>query len=223
MRLPAAAAVLCGAFQARRGTVWRYPPRMTRRSPSAAVAAWRSRWDPIVPLLAAEFIVWLGFGGAAAGAADLLHRAGDRPRDARPGHRGLAGRAPGRRAGLRLAGRPDGARAVDGHRAPAGRRSSRSCRWSSPGRWRSSSCAPPSGLATAIYDPAARGYLTDATPPERRARRSACTARPRWAASFSGRPSGRLGADRLGGIGFVFVFGGVAAGLAAIPIALLGA
>ena len=33
---------------------------------------------------------------------------------------------------------------------------------------------------------------------------------------------GAIGADRLGGIGFVFVFGGIAAALAAIPIARLG-
>jgi MFS family permease len=32
-------------------------------SPTTAVATWRARWGGIVPLLLAEFIVWLGFGG----------------------------------------------------------------------------------------------------------------------------------------------------------------
>src|ERR1044072_8915933 len=35
---------------------------MPRLSPVGRVAAWTERWGDIVPLLVAEFIVWLGFG-----------------------------------------------------------------------------------------------------------------------------------------------------------------
>ena len=36
---------------------------MTRAAPSQRLSIWLSRWGGIVPLLLAEFIVWLGFGG----------------------------------------------------------------------------------------------------------------------------------------------------------------
>ena len=36
---------------------------MTADAPLARIPAWFDRWGPILPLLAAEFIVWLGFGG----------------------------------------------------------------------------------------------------------------------------------------------------------------
>ena len=36
-------------------------PTPLRRPPSR-LAAWLTRWGPILPLLAAELIVWLGFG-----------------------------------------------------------------------------------------------------------------------------------------------------------------
>jgi MFS family permease len=76
------------------------------------------------------------------------------------------------------------------------------------------------GLATAIYDPAARGYLTDATPPERRGEAFGLYGAAQMGGLLLGPAIGAVGADRLGGIGFVFVFGGLAAILAAIPIAL---
>ena len=75
------------------------------------------------------------------------------------------------------------------------------------------------GLATAIYDPAARGYLTDATPPERRGEAFGLYGAAQMGGLLFGPAIGAFGADRFGGIGFVFIFGGVAAMLAAIPIA----
>jgi MFS family permease len=78
------------------------------------------------------------------------------------------------------------------------------------------------GLSTAIYDPAARGYLTDATPPERRGEAFGLYSAAQMGGLLLGPAIGAIGADRLGGIGFVFVFSGVAAVIAAIPIALLG-
>ena len=77
-----------------------------------------------------------------------------------------------------------------------------------------------SGLATAAYDPAARGYLTDATPPERRGEAFGLYGAVQMGGLLLGPRSGRSGPARFGGISFVFVFGGVAALLAAIPIVL---
>jgi MFS family permease len=194
---------------------------MTRPSPSAAIAAWRSSWGPIVPLLLAEFIVWLGFGGllpvlsiyfteqgidfatlgvviAAWPAARLVGE---------PIFGWLAdrtARVPLMVAGLLLAGvftvLPlviTGPLAFIVLRGVV-------------------------GLATAIYDPAARGYLTDATAPERRGEAFGLYGAAQMGGLLLGPAIGAIGADRLGGIGFVFVFGGLAAVLAAIPIALLG-
>jgi MFS family permease len=76
------------------------------------------------------------------------------------------------------------------------------------------------GLATALYDPAARGYLTDATPPERRGEAFGLYGAVQMGGLLVGPAIGALGAGRFGGVGFVFVFGGVAAVLAAIPIGL---
>jgi MFS family permease len=194
---------------------------MSRPSPSVALAAWRSRWGPIVPLLLAEFIVWLGFGGllpvlsiyftengidfatlgvviAAWPAARLVGE---------PIFGWLAdrtNRVPLMVSGLLLAGvftvLPlfiTGPIAFIVLRGMV-------------------------GLATAIYDPAARGYLTDATPPERRGEAFGLYGAAQMGGLLLGPAIGAIGADRLGGIGFVFIFGGVAAIVAAIPIAALG-
>jgi DHA1 family multidrug resistance protein-like MFS transporter len=76
------------------------------------------------------------------------------------------------------------------------------------------------GLATALYDPAARGYLTDAVPAERRGEAFGLYSAVQMGGLLIGPAIGALGAARFGGIGFVFVFGGVAAVLSAIPIGL---
>jgi MFS family permease len=78
------------------------------------------------------------------------------------------------------------------------------------------------GLATAIYDPAARGYLTDATPPERRGEAFGLYGAVQMGGLLIGPAIGALGATWFGGIAFVFVFGGIVAWLAAIPIGLRG-
>ncbi|HEX5149138.1 MAG TPA: MFS transporter [Candidatus Limnocylindrales bacterium] len=192
---------------------------MRRPSPSAAVARWRARWGGIAPLLLAEFIVWLGFGGllpvlsiyfteqgidfatlglviAAWPAARLIGE---------PIFGWLAdrtARVPLMVAGLLLAAvftvlplAITGPVAFIVLRAVV-------------------------GLATAIYDPAARGYLTDATPPERRGEAFGLYGAAQMGGLLLGPAIGAIGADRLGGIAFVFVFAGLAAALAAIPIAL---
>lgn len=193
---------------------------MRRPSPAAAFACWRSRWGGIAPLLLAEFIVWVGFGGllpvlplyftdqgvdlrtlgivvAAWPAARLIGE---------PIFGWLADRTeriPLMIIGLVLAGiftiLPlviTGPLAFIVLRAIV-------------------------GLATAIYDPAARGYLTDATPRERRGEAFGLYGAAQMGGLLLGPAIGALGADRLGGIGFVFVFAGVATIVAAFPIARL--
>lgn len=76
------------------------------------------------------------------------------------------------------------------------------------------------GLATALYDPAARGFLTDATPPERRGEAFGLYGAVQMGGFLVGPAIGAIGAQRFGGVAFVFVFSGIVAVLAAIPIAL---
>jgi MFS family permease len=191
---------------------------MTRRSPSTALATWRSRWGGIAPLLLAEFIVWLGFGGllpvlplyftdqgvdlATLGlviAAWPIARLVGEPIFGWLADR--TARVPLMVAGLLLAGvftmLP---LVITGPVAFIVLRGA-------------------VGLATAIYDPAARGFVTDATPPERRGEAFGLYGAAQMGGLLLGPAIGAIGADRLGGIGFVFVFGGVAAMIAAIPVA----
>jgi MFS family permease len=188
---------------------------------TAPVASWRARWGGIAPLLLAEFIVWLGFGGllpvlslyfvdqgvdlatlgiviAAWPAARLVGE---------PIFGWLADRTariPLMVVGLVLAGV-----FTILHLAVAGPMAFVVMR-------------ALVGLSTAIYDPAARGFLTDATPPERRGEAFGLYGAAQMGGLLLGPAIGAIGADRLGGIGFVFVFSGVAAVAAAIPIALMG-
>jgi MFS family permease len=185
------------------------------------LSAWWTRWRGIAPLLLAEFIVWLGFGGllpvlslyfvdqgvdlatlgvviAAWPAARLVGE---------PIFGWLADRTariPLMVVGLVLAGV-----FTIMHLAVAGPLAFVVMR-------------ALVGLSTAIYDPAARGYLTDATPPEHRGEAFGLYGAAQMGGLLFGPAIGALGADRLGGIGFVFVFGGVAAVAAALPIALMG-
>jgi MFS family permease len=197
----------------------RYARRMTDILPARWLSTWLARWGGIAPLLLAEFIVWVGFGGllpvlplyitshgvdlatlglviAAWPAARLVGE---------PVFGWLADRTPRvplMVAGLLLAGvftmLP---LALTGPIAFIVLRAA-------------------TGLATAIYDPAARGYLTDATPPDRRGEAFGLYGAAQMGGLLLGPAIGAIGADRFGGIGFVFIFGGVAAILAAIPIAL---
>jgi MFS family permease len=75
------------------------------------------------------------------------------------------------------------------------------------------------GLATAAYDPAARGLLKDATPPERQGEAFGLYGSVQMTGLLLGPAIGGLGASAFGSIGFVFVFGGIASVLAAIAVA----
>ena len=192
---------------------------MTRQALPRRFVTWLSRWGAVAPLLVAEFIVWLGFGallpvlpiyftshGVDLATLGLVIAAWPAARlVGEPAFGWLADRTrrvPMMVAGLVLAGGftmlplvLTGPLAFIVLRAAT-------------------------GLATAIYDPAARGYLTDATAPERRGEAFGLYGAAQMGGLLLGPAIGAFGADRFGGIGFVFVFGGVAAVLAAIPIAL---
>ena len=192
---------------------------MTSLALPRRLSTWLTRWGAIAPLLLAEFIVWLGFGGLLPvlplyftshgvdfGTLGLVIAAWPAARlVGEPAFGWLADRTPRvplMVAGLLLAGvftmLP---LALTGPIAFIVLRAA-------------------TGLATAIYDPAARGYLTDATPPERRGEAFGLYGAAQMGGLLLGPAIGAFGADRFGGIGFVFIFGGVAAILAAIPIAL---
>ncbi len=194
---------------------------MPSYSPAARLDAWLERWGEVVPLLLAEFIVWLGFGallpvlplyfteqGVDLAFLGLVIAAWPAARlVGEPVFGWLAdrtARVPLMVAGLVMTGVFSilplvftGPLAFVLLRAGA-------------------------GLSTAAYDPAARGYLTDATPPERRGEAFGLYGAVQMGGLLLGPAIGAFGAGMFGGISFVFVFGGIAAWVAAIPIGLRG-
>jgi MFS family permease len=76
------------------------------------------------------------------------------------------------------------------------------------------------GLSAAVYDPAARGFLTDATPPGKRGEAFGLYGAAQMGGLLIGPAIGALGADHFGGIGFVFIFSAVAAMASALLVAL---
>ena len=182
-------------------------------------AAWFERWGGIAPLLVAEFVVWLGFGGllpvlplyfteqgidlatlgiviAAWPAARLVTEPifgwlADRTERVPLMVIGLV--ATGVFGALPLV--LTGPLAFVLLRAGA-------------------------GLGAAIYDPAARGFLTDATPPDRRGEAFGLYGAAQMGGLLLGPTIGAFGAAQFGGIAFVFVFSAIAAVVAAVGIAL---
>jgi MFS family permease len=192
-------------------------PTLIRRP--ARLRAWLDRWAGILPLLVAEFIVWVGFGallpvlplyfveqgldletlGIVIAAWPAARLVGE------PIFGWLADRTP--RVPLMVIGLIGtgvfgalpllltGPLAFLILRAFA-------------------------GLSTAIYDPAARGYLTDAVPRERRGEAFGLYGAAQMGGLLLGPAIGAFGAGAFGGIGFVFVFSGVAALLSALAVGL---
>jgi len=197
------------------------PPTLDRQ-PTRAVTArarvWAARWSPILPLLFAEFVVWLGFGGllpvlplyfteqgidlATLGlviAAWPLARLVSEPffgwvadRTARVPLMVIGLVGAGVFAALPLF--VTGAAAFVVLRALA-------------------------GLSAAVYDPAARGFMTDATPPARRGEAFGLYGAAQMGGLLLGPSLGALGASLFGGIGFVFVFSGITSIVAALGVA----
>jgi len=187
--------------------------------PIARGRAFVDRWRGILPLLAAEAIIWIGFGAllpilpvyfrdhgvdlamlglvvAAWPAARLL---------AEPVFGWIADHT--RRVPLMLIGLVATAIAI-----------SLSVVFVGPVEFLVLRAV--AGLASAIYDPAARGYLVDATPPERRGEAFGLYGAAQMSGLLVGPAIGGLGAAALGGLGFVFVFCAVATLVAAIAIAV---
>ena len=183
-----------------------------------SIAGWTRRWNPILPLLAAELIVWLGFGallpimplyftehgvglqmlGVVIAAWPAARLVGE------PIFGWLADRT--RRVPLMVLGNIGagiflflplvfvGVVPFTILRALA-------------------------GLATAMYDPAARGYIADATPPDRRGEAFGVYGAAQMGGLLLGPAIGGIGATLFGGIAFIFIFGGVSSFLAAAAIA----
>jgi MFS transporter, DHA1 family, tetracycline resistance protein len=191
---------------------------MTTSPDRPRLAAWLDQWGDILPLLVAEFVVWLGFGGllpvlplyftehgldlatlglviAAWPAARLVSE---------PIFGLLADRFPRKpfMVGGLLAGGILGALPLIAT-APLAFLVLRAG----------------AGLCAAIYDPAARGFLTDATPPGKRGEAFGLYGAAQMGGLLLGPAIAAFGAANFGGIGFVFVFSGVAAILAAIAVA----
>jgi MFS family permease len=187
--------------------------------PIARIAAWTRRWSAILPLLAAELIVWLGFGallpvmplyftehgvdlrtlGVVVAAWPAARLVGE------PIFGWLADRVP--RVPLMIAGNVAagiflflplvfvGAVPFIVLRALA-------------------------GLSTAVYDPAARGYLSDATPADRRGEAFGMYGAAQMGGLLLGPAIGGFGSAAFGGVAFIFVFGAISSFVAAAAIAL---
>lgn len=183
------------------------------------ITVWVARWSPILPLLAAEFILWTGFGAllpvmplyftehgvplellgvviAAWPAARLVSE---------PLFGVLAdrtARVPVMVAGLLLAAAAVGSMAI----------------WTGPIAFIVLRAL--SGLGTAMYDPAARGYLTDAASRERRGEVFGLYNAAQNGGILLGPAIGGLGTALAGGYQFVLAFSSVMMVLAAIAVAL---
>jgi MFS transporter, DHA1 family, tetracycline resistance protein len=183
------------------------------------VSSWLETWSPILPILVAEFIIWIGFGSllpimplyfrdhgvdfatlgvvvAAWPAARLIGEpifgwVADRTR-----------RVPLMVAGAALAGIFEFLPLVFVGAAPF------------------ILLRGLAGFSTAMYDPAARGTVTDLTPPERRGEAFGLYSAAQMGGLLFGPAIGGLGASIFGGVAFVFVFGAVSSIAAAILVGL---
>jgi MFS family permease len=189
-------------------------PRIT-----APISAWLDRWSPILPLLVAEFVVWLGFG-ALLPIMPLYFR--DHGVDL-----ATLGIVVAAWPAARLVGEPIFGWLADRYpRVPlmvAGNVGSGLFQFLPLvliGPVAFLVLRALQGLSTAVYDPAARGYITDATPPDRRGEAFGLYGAAQMGGLLFGPAIGGLGAAAFGGIAFVFVFGAISSFIAAAAIGL---
>ena len=193
------------------------PPAIAAITPPR-IAAWLERWGPILPLLLAELVVWLGFGAllpilplyftangidlamlgivvAAWPAARLV---------AEPVFGWIADRTA--RKPLMV-----GALLATAAVIPL------PLVFIGPGAFIVLRAA--AGLATAAYDPAARGFLVDSTPAERHGEAFGLYGAAQMAGLLIGPAIGGLGTAFVGNQSFVFGFGAVSSAVAGLVIA----
>ena len=184
------------------------------------VRSWYGRWSVLIPLFAAEFILWIGFGAllpvlpiyitehgvdiallgivvAAWPAAKLVSE---------PAFGWVADKVPSRVplmvAGLLVSGAAIGLSVVITGPLPF------------------LILRAIAGLGTALYDPAARGVVTDATAPDERGEAFGVYGSAQMGGLLLGPAFGGLGAAMFGGLGFVFGFSALALALGAAAVAL---
>ena len=181
--------------------------------------AWLDRWGPILPLLVAEFIVWLGFGGLLPVLPIYFSEQGV--------DLGTLGLVIAAWPAARLLSEPlFGWLADRTARVPlmviglvaTGVFGALPLVWTGPVAFLLLRAG--AGLGAAIYDPAARGFLTDATPPDRRGEAFGLSGAAQMGGLLLGPSIGAFGAERFGGIAFVFVFSAIAAIVAGAGVAL---
>jgi MFS family permease len=198
-------------------------PCLPRPMPPSLRAArptdWIARWRPILPLLLAEFVVWLGFGaflpvlplyltaqGIDLGTLGLIVAAWPAARlIAEPIFGWIADRTSRKplMVGALLINAVviplplfvQGAVAFVAIRAMA-------------------------GLATAAYDPAARGFLVDSTPADRQGEAFGLYGAAQMAGLLVGPAIGGLGASVVGNESFVFWFSAISSVASALVIAV---
>jgi len=192
---------------------------MTLTSVPSRAAAWIARWTAILPLLGAEFILWTGFGAllpvmplyftqhgvdvrllgvviAAWPAARLV---------AEPVFGALADRfprVPMMVAGLLVAASAVGAMGI----------------WTGPAAFVLLRAL--SGLGTAMYDPAARGYLNDAAPADRKGEVFGLYNAAQMGGILLGPAIGGLGTALVGSYVFVLALASLTTFAAALAVLL---
>lgn len=182
--------------------------------------SWFGRWSGLIPLFAAEFILWIGFGAllpvlpiyftehgvdiamlgivvAAWPAAKLVTE---------PVFGWLADKIPSRvplmAFGLLVSAAAIGLSVIFTGPVPF------------------FILRAVAGLGAAAYDPAARGVVTDATPPDQRGEAFGVYGSAQMGGLLLGPAFGGIGAAMFGGLGFVFGFSALALALAVAPIVL---
>src|SRR4051812_33345141 len=168
---------------------------MPRLSPVERLAAWTARWGDIAPLLLAEFIVWLGFGALLPVLPIYFTEQGV--------DLAFLGLVIAAWPAARLVGEPVfGWLADRTARVPlmvvglvaTGIFSFLPLVFTGPLAFLLLRAG--AGLATSVYDPAARGYVTDATPPERRGEAFGLYGAVQMGGLLVGPAIGALGAER---------------------------
>jgi MFS family permease len=183
------------------------------------LADWLRVWGGVLPLLFAEFILWTGFGsllpvmplyfteqGVAVAMLGVVIAAWPAARLlAEPIFGLVADRVP--RVPLMVIGLLVAAAAVGSMVA-----------WTGPVAFVVLRAF--SGLGTAMYDPAARGYLTDAAPSGRRGEVFGLYNAAQMGGILLGPAIGGIGTAIVGGYQFVLVFGAVTTFLAAAAVSV---